>query len=98
MEAKSPAQSWDGASHAEAISYGIWGHRGVPAVGKQNGMLPPLMGLQGLVQQHLKPLGSTTVEPSGNCISLKTLCCLMGQCWMGTLPPKTHTGRSSQGR
>lgn len=23
VEAKSPAQSWDGASHAEAISYGI---------------------------------------------------------------------------
>lgn len=39
MEAKSPAQSWDGASHGEAISYGIWGHRKVPAVGKQNGML-----------------------------------------------------------
>lgn len=43
MEAKSPAQSWDGASHAEAISYGIWGCRAVPAVGKQNGMLPALL-------------------------------------------------------
>lgn len=43
MEAKSSAQSWDGASHAEAISYGIWGCRGVPAVGKQKGTLPPLL-------------------------------------------------------
>lgn len=56
------------------------------------------MGLQGLVQRCPKPLGSTTVEPSGNCSSLNILCCLMGQCWMGTLSPKTHTGRSSQCR
>lgn len=36
--------------------------------------------------------------PSGNCTSLNILYCLIGQCWVGTLAPKTHTGRSSQSR
>lgn len=98
VEAKSPAQSWDGATHAEAISYGIWGHRGVPAVGKQNGMLLPLLvdGSAGTGPAESQTPWLNHSGTSGNCTSLNTLCCLMGQCWLGTLPPRTHTGRSSQ--
>lgn len=56
------------------------------------------MGLQGLVQQHPKPLGSTAVGPSGNCSGSKSPCCSMGRGWGGHSPPQNSIGRSSQAR
>lgn len=56
------------------------------------------MGLQGLVQQHPKPLGSTAWDPQGTALAQRARAAQWGEAGVGILLPKIPTGRSSQGR